>query len=339
MAMSLQSIRKRLQEIDNRKQNGSKSVMDNRIYPHWDIPENTTATLRFTPDLNEDNEFFWVERQMIKLPFAGIVGSDSTERVLVQVPCVEMYGKTEVCPIHAELREWYKDESLKTLANSYWKKRSYIFQGFVRSNPLHDDVTPENPIRQFNISPQLLPIIKAGLMDSEILELPTDYHAGLDFNVKKTKKGEYADYSTSTWSRRETPLSEKELAAIEKYGLYDLSSFLPKKPSKEELEVMHEMFSVSVEGGKYDPQKWGNYYKPQGLDSQNGSKQSSNDEPQMSKKETPPSRLTRTMDDEPAMEEHATREPVVIPSSQSSPSSSSSETARMILEQLKARKK
>ena len=41
-----------------------------------------------------------------------------------------MFG--ENCPVLAEVRPWYKDETLKEMANKYWKKRSYIFQGFVR---------------------------------------------------------------------------------------------------------------------------------------------------------------------------------------------------------------
>ena len=38
-------------------------------------------------------------------------------------------------------------------------------------------------------------------MDPEIEELPTDLMRGLDFNIRKTTKGQYADYSTSSWSR------------------------------------------------------------------------------------------------------------------------------------------
>jgi hypothetical protein len=93
------------------------------------------------------------------------------------------------------------------MGRKYWKKRSYIFQGFVNENPLQED-TPENPIRRFVISPSIFNLIKDALMDPDIQEMPTDYTAGLDFRITKTTKGQYADYSTSKWARKETALTE-----------------------------------------------------------------------------------------------------------------------------------
>jgi hypothetical protein len=226
--------------------------------------EGTTATIRFLPDGNTQNEFFWVERQIIKLQFNGVKGDQNAKQVTVQVPCMEMYG--ESCPILAEVRPWYKDESLKEMANKYWKKRSYLFQGFVRQNPMGDDTTPANPIRRFIISPQLIPIIKTGLMDPEMEELPTHFTRGLDFVVRKTSKGGYADYSTSNWARKETALTEVEQAAIDAHGLFKLSDFLPKKPTQAELAIMKEMFDASVDGMPFDNERWGQYFRPYGLE-------------------------------------------------------------------------
>ncbi len=262
---SLAEIRARIAAQENKSSNkGSGTQSDNAIYPHWNMDEGTSAVIRFLPDGDSKNEFFWVERQIIKLPFNGVKGDSNVKRIEVQVPCVEMYG--ENCPILAEVRPWYKDESLKELANKYWKKRSYLFQGFVRQNPIGDDKTPANPIRRFIISPQIIPIIRTGLMDPEMVELPTDYQRGLDFNVRKTSKGGYADYSTSNWARRESALTEAEQAAIEAHGLFNLKDFLPKKPSEAELRIIKEMFEASVDGRPYDPDKWGAYYRPYGLE-------------------------------------------------------------------------
>ena len=262
---SLSEIRARIAAQENKSQNkNSTSQGDGSTYPHWNMDEGTTAVLRFLPDADPKNEFFWVERQIIKLPFNGVKGDTNVKRIEVQVPCVEMYGDN--CPILAEVRPWYKDESLKEMANKYWKKRSYLFQGFVRQNPIGDDKTPANPIRKFIISPQIIPIIRTGLMDPEMVELPTDYQRGLDFNIRKTSKGGYADYSTSNWARRESALTEAEQAAIEAHGLFNLSEFLPKKPSEAELRVIKEMFEASVDGRPYDPDKWGAYYRPYGLE-------------------------------------------------------------------------
>jgi hypothetical protein len=267
---SLAEMRARIAAQENKSSTkGSNTQSDNSVYPHWNMDEGTTASLRFAPDGDPKNEFFWKEKQIIKLPFNGVKGYPDMKKVDVQVPCMEMYD--ESCPILAEVRPWYKDETLKEMANKYWKKRSYLFQGFVRQNPIGADTTPANPIRRFIISPQIIPIIKSGLMDPEILELPTDYLKGLDFTIKKTSKGGYADYSTSTWSRRESALTEAEAAAIEAHGLFNLADFLPKKPSEAELRIIKEMFEASVDGQPYDSARWGQYYRPWGVDAPAGS--------------------------------------------------------------------
>ena len=268
---SLADIRARIAAQDNKTNNkGSNTQSDNSIYPHWNIDEGTTATVRFLPDANSSNTFFWVERQLIKLPFNGVKGDPNIKQTIVQVPCIEMYGTGETCPILAEVRPWYKDETLKEMANKYWKKRSYIFQGFVRQNPLGDDKVPANPIRRFVISSQIFNVIKSSLMDPEMEELPTDYLHGVDFNIKKTSKGGYADYSTSNWARKESPLNESEQAAIEAHGLFNLTDFLPKKPNEAELRIIKEMFEASVDGQPFDNERWGSYYRPWGLEAPAG---------------------------------------------------------------------
>jgi len=104
-------------------------------------------------------------------------------------------------------------------------------------------------------------------------ELPTDYTSGVDFRIVKTSKGGYADYSTSNWSRRERPLTEVETAAVEKNGLYNLSDFLPKKPSEVEVKVMQEMFQASVDGEAYDAERFGQYFRPAGMKARTGDPQ------------------------------------------------------------------
>jgi hypothetical protein len=266
---SLAEIRARLQASENKGKDSSGGGGDRSIYPHWNMEEGQSATLRFLPDGNPKNTFFWQERAMIRLPFSGIKGEMESKQVMVQVPCVEMWGET--CPILTEVRTWFKDKSLEEMGRKYWKKRSYIFQGFVRENPLSDDVTPENPIRKFIIGPQLFTLIKSALMDPDLEELPTDYMRGLDFRITKTSKGGYADYNTSKWARKESALTEAEQTSVEAHSLFDLSTFLPKKPTDVELRVIKEMFEASVDGQPYDPDRWGQYYRPAGLQAPAGS--------------------------------------------------------------------
>ena len=260
---SLAEIRAKLAEMENRGNGLSNSGRDNSVFAHWNIPEGTTARIRFLPDGDNSNMFFWVERAMIRLPFAGMKGQPGSKPVIVQVPCVEMYNET--CPILTEVRTWFKDKSLEDMGRKYWKKRSYLFQGFVRDTPMSEDSTPENPIRRFVVSPSIYPVITAVLKDTEVEEMPTDYDRGLDFSITKTTKGQYADYSTSKWARKESALTAAERAAIDSYGLFNLKDFLPKKPGDTELKIIKEMFEASVDGQTYDQDRWGQYYKPAGL--------------------------------------------------------------------------
>jgi len=256
---TLAEIRAKLAQQDSRS-SGNSGGGDNAIFPHWNISEGTTATLRFLPDGEDSNTFFWVERAMIRLPFSGVKGETNSKATQVQVPCVEMWGDT--CPILTEVRTWFKDPGLEEMGRKYWKKKSYLFQGFVTdTGGFKEDKTPENAIRRFIISPQIFNIIKGALMDPEMEDLPTDYSRGVDFRVTKTQKGGYADYSTSSWARRERPLSEFEMSAINNNGLHKLADFLPKRPSDVELKVMKEMFEASVNGEPFDNARWGQYFR------------------------------------------------------------------------------
>ena len=268
---SLAEIRAKLKEQEANTGGNRSSGGDNAIYPFWNIKEGESTTMRFLPDGNADNTFFWKERLMIKLPFAGVKGQTDSRPVQVQVPCMEMYGDN--CPILAEVRGWFKDASLEDMGRKYWKKRSYVFQGFVNDNPIADDTTPENPIRRFIIGPQIFQIIKAALMDPDMEELPTDYTAGVDFRLNKTSKGGYADYGTSTWARRERPLNDQEMAAVNTHGLFMLDDFLPKKPDEVAVKVIKEMFEASVDGEAYDADRWSQYFRPSGMQARTGDPQ------------------------------------------------------------------
>ena len=261
---SLAEIRAKLQAQETKSSSSSQGGGDNAIFTHWNIPEGSSATLRFLPDADPDNTFFWKERQMIRLSFPGVKGGDENKPVTIQVPCVEMWGDT--CPVHAEIRPWFKDPTMEDMGRKYWKKRSYIFQGFVTQSDLQEDSVPENPIRRFVISPQIYKIISSALMDPEFQEIPTDYEAGTDFVIKKSTKGQYADYSTSNWARRERSLDQTERDAIATHDLHNLNDFLPKKPDAEHLNAIFEMFEASVDGQLYDPERFGQYYRPYGVD-------------------------------------------------------------------------
>jgi len=337
---SLAEIRAQLKE---EAKNEGKSTFqgDNASYPFWNIPLDSTAVVRFLPDGDTSNtEGFWVERLMINLEFSGVVGDPSKDFVKMQVPCVEMYNDGTTCPVQAEIKPWYKDSSMEEMANKYWKKRSYIYQGFVLDHPgfvdrngntLEDD-TPENPIRRFVINPNLHKQIKSILLDPDLEAWPDDYEAGLNFNIRKTQDGKWASYDQSSWARKESALDEDQLAAIEEHGLFTLKDYLPRKPSDAELKVIFEMFEASVDGEKYDPERWGAYYRPFGVDKPEGAEKATEDSAPAPKKETPKKEEVDEdtppfdTDDEPQAESKAEE-------------SSSSDRAADILNKIRSRQK
>lgn len=330
---TLAEIRAKLKEAETRNSDTSqRSGGDNSIYPFWNIKEGGEAVFRFLPDGNSDNTFFWVERAMIKLPFDGIKGESETKSITVQVPCVEMYNDGSVCPILSEVRAWFKDPSLEDMGRKYWKKRSYIFQGFVPEDGLGEQEKPENPIRRFIIGPQIFTLIRSALVDPELEDLPTDFINGIDFRLKKTSKGGYADYSTSNWSRRTRPLSDAEQDAIKQHGLFNLSDFLPKKPTDVELKVMKEMFEASVDGEPYDMDRWGQYFKPAGMG------QSTGDPVKPASVAATPVASTTAVENETPWEEPATPSEAA-PAASGSDTSSGDNRAQDILSMIRNRNK
>lgn len=238
----------------------------------WNIPDNTALNLRFLPDGDANNPFFWRERDMIRLTFNGIVGG-SNETVTVQVPCNEMWVPKS-CPILNELRQWYAvakesgDKELEKRASSYWKKKSYLMQCIVApgSCEVKNDIAPENPIRRVLVNKDIFTKVKSILMNPGVSELPTHYERGRDFIVIKGKNGSgHNNYDQSQFSMGERVLNVDELEAIDKYGLFDLGEFMPKQPTAEELQAIAEMFEASVDGKPYDPSRWAQFYRPAGV--------------------------------------------------------------------------
>jgi hypothetical protein len=328
---TLAEIRAKLKASEQRGSDNKQSGGDNSIYAFWNLKEGGESTLRFLPDGNQDNTFFWVERAMIKLPFAGIKGESESKPITVQVPCVEMYGDT--CPILSEVRGWFKDPALEDMGRKYWKKRSYIFQGFVVEDGLKEENVPENPIRRFIIGPQIFQIIRGALVDPELEDLPTDYVNGLEFRLKKGSKGGYADYGTSSWARRERPLSDAEQAAIKQHGLYNLTDFLPKKPGEVELKVMKEMFEASVDGEPYDMERWGQYFKPAGMGQNTG------DPVKQTPKAAPTPAASEDYDDEPAAPAAKVEAPAAPAKAEAPASTGGDSRAQDILAMIRNRQK
>lgn len=261
---TMEAIKAKLREASEKKggQQTTKSTGgDKTTYPFWNIPENTSALVRFLPDADPDNVFFWVKKETIKLPFSGSIGGEyaTEEDGEVTVPCIDMFGMS--CPITAHIRPWWKDEEMKPLARVYYKKPAFIFQGFVVQSPFEETELPENPIRKFSLNRSIYEIVEQSLLNPDMEDSPVDYLAGRDFKLSKTKKGEYANYSTSSWSFRTRSLDENEALAIEQHGLFDLKESMGRRPDQDEVEMIKAMFRDSLDGKPFDNEAYGHLYR------------------------------------------------------------------------------
>ena len=65
---SLAEIRAKLksQEVNR---STSQTGGDNAIYPHWNIAEGSEAVLRFLPDKDTTNTFFWTGKKHDQITF------------------------------------------------------------------------------------------------------------------------------------------------------------------------------------------------------------------------------------------------------------------------------
>ena len=127
------------------------------------------------------------------------------------------------------------------------------------------------------IGNELIQKLKSGMADTEMEYFPTDYLNGTDFKIRKTKKGEHNNYSTSEWSRRSRPLTEVETLAIEQYGLFNLADFRGARPDADGIAAIKSMFHASLRGEPYDFASFGKYFRPYGVGG--GASTSHDDEP------------------------------------------------------------
>ncbi len=269
---NLDALRAKLRESATKNESQSKSRGsggDNASYPFWDAPENSTTAVRFLPDGDTTNDYFWAKREVIKLPFSGVVGGDyPTEKdVTVTVPCIDMFGMK--CPIIAATKHLWDSEDTKDLARIYYKKRSFIFQGFIVDSPLVEENVPENPIRRLVINKSIYDKVYDAILDPELENMPTDFEAGCDFLIKKTKKGAWANYDTSKFSNKTRSLTEEERSMIDQHGLFNLKEALGAIPSPDHIAAMSAMLKDSMDGNPFDMVSYGGFYRPYGSDNSN----------------------------------------------------------------------
>lgn len=272
-------VLKRMQELLAKQEQAQDNVGkgagfgDNAVFRHWDIPVDGFCVLRFLPDGDDTNPFFWRHRFVRKIPFSGIVGRSDNKKVHVVTPAwnsdiehmpPEYVISREADPIQDLIKTWW-NEGRQEEYRVYKRKETCIYQSFVRNSGGVEEEAPENPIRRNLLNTKLQKKVTTFIRSPDNEHNPCDFEQGVDFIVNKTQSGEFSVFDTSEFSRKVTPLTDEELEAIDKFGLFKLSDYLPKPPNAEESQAIQEMFEVSVAGGKYDPEAWGKFYKPYGV--------------------------------------------------------------------------
>lgn len=214
----------------NNSAGGNQTPVWKKFYQFWKMPDNTTATVRFLPDRDEDSN-----------PLKFLVENLTHELVVngqkKKVPCLSMYG--EPCPICEHSQKLYA-EGNEDMGKKYYKKRSYLGQVLVVESPFeYIDEKDENPgiVKLIDFGPKVFKCIQTAFQSGDLEEAPYEFKGGYNFRIKKTKAGQWSDYGTSSFSPKQTDLEEEVIDAV-KAELHSLSEFREKYVSRASLEAM-----------------------------------------------------------------------------------------------------
>ena len=178
------------------------------FFPFWKAPDDSTSIIRFLPDLDENNSLgFLVENLQHELHING-----SRKKV----PCLAMFG--ESCPI-CDLARKYYDEKNDEMGKKYYRKKSYIGQCIVIDTAVEHDQS--QLVKLIDFGPAVFKQIQAAFQSGDLEEAPYEFSGGYNFRIKKTKSGQYASYSTSSFAPKQTDLDDDVIQALELFNLAD----------------------------------------------------------------------------------------------------------------------
>lgn len=192
------------------------------FYPFWKMPDDSQAVVRFLPDLDADNNLgFLVENLQHELVVNG---------QKKKVPCLAMHG--EHCPI-CELSRKYYDEKNEDMGKKYYRKKEYIGQCIVIESPIEHDQA--QLVKLIAFGPAVFKQIQAAFQSGDLEEAPYEFKGGYNFRIKKTKSGQYASYTTSSFAPKQTDLDDE---IIEQLSLFNLADYRGKKMDLATVEAL-----------------------------------------------------------------------------------------------------
>lgn len=212
------------------------------FFNFWKAPVGSISTVRFLPDLDEDNPLtFLVENFTHELVVNG-----KREKIA----CLKMFG--EDCPICALSQKYYDEkdpEHNEALGKKYYRKKSYIGQVLVLESPVEHDA--EKLVKLIEFGPAIFKAMQNGFASGDLSEPPYELKGGHNFRIKKDKSGEYASYTGSSFSPKQTDVADDVIEQIE---LYDLKAFRTPKTDRAQVEAMliADQTGASVAAGDDD---------------------------------------------------------------------------------------
>lgn len=234
--MAKRSLADLTEQFKQKTNDGGNSGDWRKFFNFWKAEMDTVSTVRFLPDSDEENPMgFLVENLAHELVING-----KREKV----PCLKMYGQE--CPICTLSQGYYDEKSAdhnEALGKKYYRKKSYIGQVIVMESPIEHD--QEQLVKLIEFGPAVFKQIQAAFQSGDLEEAPFELKGGYNFRIKKTKSGEYASYTTSSFAPKQTDVGDD---VIEKLNLFNLADYRTAAISRDQLEAM---LVADQTGGQY----------------------------------------------------------------------------------------
>jgi hypothetical protein len=204
---------------------GGNSTDWKNYYAFWKMELDTTAIVRFLPDLDQDNPLGWYTENI-----THTLMINGKKKI---VPCLQMYG--ESCPCCELSQKYYKEEGDNSAnGKKYWKKKEILAQVHVVSSPFEIEDNG-NPAKLIQLGPKIFKTVKTAITSGDIENDPDSFKGGYDFRIRKTKQGEYADYSTSSFAPKQSDVPEDVIAKLD---LFNLNENRCKQISRDVMEAL-----------------------------------------------------------------------------------------------------
>lgn len=267
-------------ESENSNQPSDKKFDTNILsFKNFKIEE--TYDLRFMPDGASTNLECFRERSSRRLEFNSIkvrgVVKELDKPIFVDIPAFN-HNKVEPVkthfadipeyvfrsvedPVYQITKDWYETD--RAAYDKIKRRTTYLYQGFVR----HPEYEPT--LVRIPLSSTLHEVVNTyASPDSEFEVSPLDFEKGRTFRLrvsKPTTNMAKASYSKSGWAMQASPLTEAEKKYLEEHDLYDLKTFISKKPDEEHLVAIKAIFEAYMNGQPFDYDAYGDKYRPFGV--------------------------------------------------------------------------